>query len=153
MHLHEIKSPLGSRKRRKIVGRGQGSGHGRTSCRGEKGQKSRGTGHLFVRGFEGGQSCLIRRLPKVGFRSHRPVLHQVVNLERLNAFENGTVVDASFLKAQGLIESLQRPFKILGDGEIKKTFVIRGGAVSKTARDKIIKAGGRIEAMAEKFQK
>lgn len=62
-------------------------------------------------------------------------------------------MDASFLKAQGLIESLQRPFKILGDGEIKKTFVIRGGAVSKTARDKIIKAGGRIEAMAEKLQK
>ena len=150
MLLHELKSPKGSRKRKKIVGRGKGSGHGKTSGRGENGQKSRSTGRTIVGSSEGGQMPLIRRLPKVGFRSHRPILNQVVRLEKLNKFKDGTVVDGEFLKAQGLIKSLNKPFKILGDGEIKKSLVIQIKSVSKTAEDKILKAGGKIEGVVEK---
>ena len=149
MQLHELKSPKGSRKRKRIVGRGKGSGRGKTSGRGENGQKSRSTGRTIVSSSEGGQMPLIRRLPKVGFRSHRPILNQVVRLEKLNKFKDGTVVDAEFLKTQGLIKSLNKPFKILGDGEIKKSLVIQIKSVSKTAEDKILKAGGKIEGVVE----
>ena len=150
MQLQDLKSPKGSRKRRKIVGRGRGSGHGKTSCRGENGQKSRSTGRFLVGSSEGGQMPLIRRLPKVGFRSKRPILNQVVSLERLNEFENGTVINAEFLKQKGLIKSLNKPFKILGDGEITKSLVIQAKSISKTAQDKVIKAGGKTEAGVEK---
>lgn len=146
MQLHELKSPKGSRKRKRIVGRGKGSGRGKTSGRGENGQKSRSTGRTIVSSSEGGQMPLIRRLPKVGFRSHRPILNQVVRLEKLNQFEDGTVINMEFLKAQGLIKSLNKPFKILGDGEIKKSLVIQAKSISKTAEDKIVKAGGKIKA-------
>jgi len=144
MQLHELKAPKGARKRKKIVGRGRGSGHGETSGRGENGQKSR-PGRTMVGGLEGGQTPLIRRLPKVGFRSKRPVTNQVVNLDSLNKFDDGTVVDTDFLKGQGLIKSKNKPFKILGSGDIKKSIIVRTESVSKTARDKIIKAGGKIE--------
>lgn len=150
MQLQDLKSPKGSRKRRKIVGRGRGSGHGKTSGRGENGQKSRSTGRTIVGSSEGGQMPLIRRLPKVGFRSHRPILNQVVNLERLNQFKSGTVINAELLKAQGLIKSLNKPFKILGDGEIKELLVVQAQSISKTAQEKIIKAGGKIEEVVEK---
>ncbi|MCK5180432.1 MAG: 50S ribosomal protein L15 [Candidatus Omnitrophica bacterium] len=150
MQLQDLKSPKGSRKRKKIVGRGRGSGHGKTSGRGENGQKSRSTGRALVGSSEGGQMPLIRRLPKVGFRSHRPILNQVVPLTRLNQFENGTVINAEFLKQQGLIKSLNKPFKILSDGEITKSLVIQAKSISKTAQDKVIKAGGKIEAVIEK---
>ena len=93
---------------------------------------------------------LIRRLPKVGFRSKRPILNQIVPLTRLNKFENGTVINAEFLKKQGLIKSLNKPFKILGGGEITKSLVIQAKSISKTAQDKVIKAGGKIEAVIEK---
>ena len=144
MQVHELESPRGSRKRRKIVGRGRGSGHGKTSCRGHKGQRAR-SGRWVVGPREGGQMRLARRLPKVGFRSHRPVLNQIVTLVGLKKFEDGTVITAELLKAEGLIKSLNKPFKILGDGDVKKALVIQDGAVSKTAQDKIIKAGGRVE--------
>ena len=149
MQLQDLKSPKGSRKRKKIVGRGRGSGLGKTSGRGENGQKSRSTGRATVSSSEGGQMPLIRRLPKVGFRSHRPILNQVVPLTRLNQFENGTVINAEFLKQKGLIKSLNKPFKILGDGEITKSLVIQAKSISKTAQDKIIKAGGKIEAVVK----
>ena len=145
MQIHELKSPKGSRKRKKIVGRGKGSGHGRTCGRGDNGQKSRSTGRGILGSLEGGQMPLIRRLPKVGFRSKRPILNQIVYLERLNQFNDGTVVDPAFLKAHGLIKSLNKPLKILGDGEIKKSLVIHSVDVSKTAREKILKAGGKIK--------
>lgn len=149
MQLQDLKSPKGSRKRRKIVGRGKGSGHGKTSGRGENGQKSRSTGRATVGSSEGGQMPLIRRLPKVGFRSHRPILNQVVRIEKLNKFEKGTLINAEFLKVQGIIKSINKPFKILGDGEITKSLVIQVKSISKTAQDKIIKAGGTIEAVVE----
>ena len=153
MQLHDLKSPKGSRKRRKIVGRGKGSGHGKTSGRGENGQKAHSTGRALVGSSEGGQMPLIRRLPKVGFRSKRPILNQIVPLIRLNKFDNGTIINAEFLKTQGLIKSLNKPFKILGDGEIKKSLVIQATSISKTAQDKVIKAGGKIEVIIEKIDK
>ena len=87
---------------------------------------------------------LAKRLPKVGFRSKRPILNQVVDLKQLNQLENGAVINVAFLKSQGLIESIHKPFKILGDGELKKSVVIEEGSVSQTAREKILKAGGKV---------
>ena len=146
MHLHELKSPVGSRKRKKLLGRGAGSGHGRTSGRGQKGQNSRSSGRKLVGTSEGGQMPLAKRLPKVGFRSKRPILNQVVDLKQLDQLENGAVINVAFLKSQGLIESIHKPFKILGDGELKKSVVIEEGSVSRTAREKILKAGGKVPA-------
>ncbi len=145
MQLQDLKSPKGSRKRKRIVGRGRGSGHGKTSGRGENGQKSRSTGRATVGSSEGGQMPLIRRLPKVGFRSKRPILNQVVRLDRLNQFDNGATIDAASLKAQGLIKSLNKPFKILDGGELKKSLVVHAKSVSKSAEEKIVKAGGKVE--------
>ncbi len=146
MQLHELKSPKGSRKRRKIVGRGRGSGIGKTSGRGENGQKSRSTGRSIVASSEGGQMPLIRRLPKVGFRSHRPILNQLVSLEKLsNKFDKGALINAESLKTQGLIKSLNKPFKILSNGEIDKPLTVQVGSISKKAEEKILKAGGKVE--------
>ncbi len=153
MQLQDLKSPKGSRKRKKIVGRGRGSGFGKTSGRGENGQKSRSTGRATVGSSEGGQMPLIRRLPKVGFRSHRPILNQIVPLERLGKYKEGTVINAEFLKAEGLISSLNKPFKILGDGEIKKPLVFQVKSISKTAKDKVLKAGGKIEEVVQQIKK
>ena len=89
---------------------------------------------------------LAKRLPKVGFRSKRPILNQVVDLKQLDQLENGAVINVAFLKSQGLIESIHKPFKILGDGELKKSVVIEEGSVSRTAREKILKAGGKVPA-------
>ena len=145
MQIHDLKSPKGSRKGKRIVGRGQGSGSGQTSGRGENGQRSR-RGRWSVGGSEGGQMPLIRRLPKVGFRSHRPILNQVVNLSDLEKYEKGTVVDVDFLKKENLIGSRRKPFKILGKGEIKNALVVKGGAISTAAKEKIEKAGGTVES-------
>lgn len=144
MYLHDIQAPWGAKKRRKIVGRGKGSGHGKTSCRGVKGQTSR-SGRWVIGPREGGQMRLIRRLPKVGFRSRRPVLNQIVSLESLKKLKEGTVVTAELLKSEGLIHSINKPFKILADGDIKKALIIQAGSISETAKDKIIKAGGKVE--------
>lgn len=144
MQLHEVKAPFGSKKRRKLVGRGPGSGHGKTSCRGQKGQGAR-SGRGILNSLEGGQMPLIRRLPKVGFNSKDPTLYQVVNVEQLNRFNDGIVVDALFLKKEGLVKSLNHPFKILGDGELKKSLTVHAHAASKSAQEKIAKAGGKFE--------
>ncbi len=93
---------------------------------------------------------LIRRLPKVGFRCHRPIFNQIVKLEKLNIFENGTVVDASLLKEKGLIKSINKPFKVLGVGDIKSSLTIRTKSISKSAEEKIVKAGGKVELIAKK---
>lgn len=152
MQLHELKSPKGSRKRKKIVGRGRGSGFGKTSGRGENGQKSRSTGRNLVGSSEGGQMPLIRRLPKVGFRSKRPILNQIVNVESLNRFAAGTVINAEFLKKESLIKSLNKPFKILGKGKITKPVVLQAKTISLAAKDKIIKAGGKVEIIASRLK-
>lgn len=146
MYLHELKSPRGARKRRKMVGRGRGSGHGKTCGRGHKGQRAR-SGRGIIRGYEGGQMTLFRRLPKIGFRSHRPKVYQIVRVNQLNALPKDTVVDGPLLKEHGLIQSLLRPYKILSDGEIKKVLTVRAFQFSKAARDKIEKAGGKAEVI------
>jgi large subunit ribosomal protein L15 len=148
MQIHEISAPRGARKRKKIVGRGRGSGHGKTSCRGHKGQRAR-EGRNIKGMLEGGQMPLIRRLPKVGFNSHRPVLYQIVNVESLNRFGKDALVNAESLKEKKLIGSLNKPVKILGNGELKKALVIRIEQISKSAQEKIKKAGGTIEAAAK----
>lgn len=144
MQIHQLKSPKGSRKSKRILGRGRGSGLGKTAGRGENGQRSR-TGRWASKASEGGQMRLIRRLPKVGFRSHRPIFNQVVKLERLVNLDKGTVVTAELLKSKGLISSINKPFKILGKAEIKSSLTIQGGAISKSAKECIEKAGGKVE--------
>ena len=143
MQLHELKSPRGSRKRRKIVGRGKGSGHGKTSGRGHGRHQRARSGRGIIRQLEGGQMPLIRRLPKVGFRSKRPVLYKLVKLESLSVFKPGSVVNAKSLKERGLIRSVFKPFKVLGDGVIKHALTVEAYSFSQSAADKIVKAGGK----------
>jgi large subunit ribosomal protein L15 len=147
MFLHELKSPKGSRKKRKIVGRGRGSGHGKRSGRGQTGQGSR-AGRGILNSLEGGQMYLIRRLPKVGFNSKWPTRYQIISLEDLNCFKDGTVVDAAALKAEGLVKSVRRPVKILSNGDISKRLTVKAQGFSKAAEEKIAKAGGKTEVVA-----
>ena len=144
MQVHELKSPKGSRKRKRIVGRGNGSGSGKTAGRGMNGQNSR-PGRGILGGLEGGQMPLIRRLPKVGFRSHRPIVYEVVKVSDLSRFKKGAVVDAKVLKQEGLIHNIYKPFKILGNGELKVALTVKATAFSKSATEKIEQAGGKIE--------
>ncbi|MCA9406888.1 MAG: 50S ribosomal protein L15 [Candidatus Omnitrophica bacterium] len=152
MQLHQLKAPKGVRKSKRIVGRGRGSGRGKTAGRGENGQRSR-SGRWSAKASEGGQMRLIRRLPKVGFRSHRPILNQVVNLEALNKFEKGEVVSVQTLKEKGLISSANKPVKILAKGDIKKALTVQIASISKSAQEKITKAGGKIEEVKASEEK
>jgi large subunit ribosomal protein L15 len=138
--LHELKPSPGSHRDRKRLGRGPGSGTGKTAGRGGKGQSAR-TGYKRKRGFEGGQMPLHRRLPKRGFKNFTRVEFQVVNLRDLAGVE-GDVTPAS-LRAANLITSLKRPVKVLGDGDAKKVSV-SAHAFSKSAREKIEAAGGTV---------
>jgi large subunit ribosomal protein L15 len=147
MFLHELKSPKGSRTRKVIVGRGRGSGHGKRSGRGQTGQGSR-AGRGILNSLEGGQMHLIRRLPKVGFNSKWPTRYQIIHLEDLNCFKDGTVVDAAALKAEGLVKSVRRPVKVLSNGNISKRLTVQAQGFSKTAQEKITKAGGKTEVVA-----
>ena len=149
MQLQDLKPPAGSKKRRKIVGRGRGSGHGKTSGRGHKGQRSR-SGRGVILSSEGGQSNLIRRLPKVGFNSRYPNVYQIVSLEALNRFKDGTTITNELLKSEGVIKSAHRPIKILSDGELKKKLTIQADRFSKSAAEKINKAGGKAEVISTK---
>lgn len=150
MQLHQLSSPIGSRKKRKIVGRGVGSGHGKTSCRGEDGQGTRSGKGPMVQS-EGGQMHLIRRLPKVGFRKPNPTIYQIVNVGHLDKFGKGTVVNAASLRAARMINSLQKPFKILADGTLTKPLVVQADNVSQAAKEKILKAGGKIEEVKKRL--
>jgi large subunit ribosomal protein L15 len=144
MLLHELKPPRWSKKRKKIVGRGPGSGHGKTSCKGHKGQTSR-SGRGILRTSEGGQMPLIKRLGKVGFRPKRQNIFQLVNLKSLTRFKEGTVINGEFLKSHGLIKDVDQRFKILGDGELQKPLEIHAHQFSESAKEKIVKAGGKAE--------
>jgi large subunit ribosomal protein L15 len=135
----------GSRKNRKRVGRGNGSGHGTFSGRGIKGQKSR-SGVQIQRGFEGGQLPIIKRLPrKRGFRNPLRVEYSPVNIGSLSSFATGTEVNAEVLFAAGLIKKLDRPVKLLADGEIKNALTIKVNKISESAKAKIEAAGGKVE--------
>ena len=151
MQLHQVRSPAGSHKRKKIVGRGRGTGHGKRSGRGQTGQGSR-AGRGPILGSEGGQSTLLRRLPKVGFNSKWPVRYQIVNLDGLNSFKEGSVVDITALKDADLIKSSNRLVKVLGDGELKKKLTVHAHRFSKSAQEKITKAGGQVQLIAARVE-
>jgi len=152
MQVHQLRSPEGSRKRKKIVGRGRGTGHGKRSGRGQTGQNSR-SGHGVMLAYEGGQMSLLRRLPKVGFNSKWPAKYQIVNCESLNSFENGTTVTPELLKSRHLIRSLLQPIKVLSVGEVKKKLTVQAHRFSKIAADKITKAGGTTEILGVELAK
>ncbi|MGE5842519.1 MAG: 50S ribosomal protein L15 [Deltaproteobacteria bacterium] len=146
MRIHDLSPKEGSRKNRKRVGRGVGSGHGRTSCRGHKGQKAR-SGGTIVPGFEGGQMPLQRRLPKRGFTNIFKEVVAVVNLKDLNRFESSTVVDLEALKGAGLVRKAEEKVKVLGEGTLERPLTIRVARVSRAAKEKIESAGGKVELL------
>jgi len=142
---NELLPAPGSKKGRKRVGRGDGSGHGTYSGRGCKGQKSR-SGGKTTRGFEGGQLPLIRRLPrKRGFTNIFRVEYSVVNIDKLSVFEAGSEVTPEKLVAAGVVKSLRRPVKILAEGDIDRPLVVRANKFSAAAKAKIEAAGGTVE--------
>jgi len=143
MKLNELKPTPASRKQRKRLGCGIGSGQGKTGGRGHKGQKSR-TGGSIARGFEGGQMPLIRRVPKRGFTSRNKRVFQLVNIAQLERFDAGMNLDASALSEAGLIKEADMPVKLLGHGELKKKLDVRVTAISSSARAKIEAAGGSV---------
>ncbi len=147
MELKDLKPAEGSKRNRKRVGRGPASGNGKTAGRGMNGQKSRAGGGKGV-GFEGGQTPLARRLPKLpGFRNFNRVEYVPVNVSRLDAkFNAGDLVDADTLYAAGIIKNTTDPIKVLGDGEITKALTVRVDKVSASARAKIEAVGGKVEA-------
>jgi large subunit ribosomal protein L15 len=142
--LHQVQPAPGATHARKRVGRGPGSGHGKTAGRGSKGQKSR-TGYRHLRGFEGGQMPLHRRVPKRGFTNIFRVEYDVVNLRDLARFEAGQSVTPEALRERGLAG--RGPVKILGDGEIKKKLAVSAHKFSASARAKIEAAGGSCEVV------
>jgi large subunit ribosomal protein L15 len=146
MRIHDLSPQEGSKKNRKRVGRGVGSGHGRTSCRGHKGQKAR-SGGTIVPGFEGGQMPLQRRLPKRGFTNIFRKEAAVVNLKDLNRFEASAVVDLEALKSAGLVRKAEGGVKVLGKGDIAHAITLKVDKISRTAKEKIEAAGGKVELL------
>ena len=144
--LDRLKRPHGAKKRHKVVGRGRGSGHGKTSGRGNKGQNSRASGGVRP-GYEGGQMPLIRRIPKRGFTFTPKPKYEIVSLERLNQFSSGAEITPASLKKARLIAHSNRRVKILGDGDLKHPLKIQAHAFSKSALAKIKKAGGTAQAI------
>ncbi|MBX6378371.1 MAG: 50S ribosomal protein L15 [Clostridia bacterium] len=144
--MHELK-PGQPRRRRKRVGRGPGSGHGKTSTRGQKGQKAR-SGGAKGPGFEGGQMPLQRRLPKRGFNNARfATRYAIVNVGALNEFEDGSEVTPDLLLERRLVRDLLEGVKVLGDGELKRALTVKAHRFSKQAASKIEAAGGRVEVI------
>jgi len=142
--LHDLSPASGSHRGRKRVGRGSGSGLGKTAGRGQKGQKARTGGKVHIH-FEGGQMPLHRRIPKRGFNNMNRVEYQVVNLRDLDAFEGQVTVES--LKGAGLIGHLHRPVKVLGQGEVTKALKVEAHAFSKSAKEKIEAAGGSVAVL------
>ena len=146
MQLHDLTPAPGSTKNRKRVGRGNSSGHGTTSGRGQKGQWSRSGGGVRV-GFEGGQMPLARRLPKRGFHNIFAKPLEAVNVYVLEKFEDGDVVNAQALLEKGILSKCEYGVKILGNGEITKKLTVQASAFSASAKEKIEAAGGKVEVV------
>lgn len=146
MKLHELQPAVGAKKSPKRVGRGTGSGLGRNSGKGEKGQNAR-TGGGVRPGFEGGQMPLYRRLPKRGFTNIFAKEYAVINVDRLNVFEDGTVVTPEVLLEKGIVSKLYDGVKILGNGDLQKSLTVKATKFSKTAAEKIEAAGGKVEVI------
>lgn len=146
MKLHDLKPAEGSRKNRKRVGRGIGSGHGKTSGRGHKGQNARSGGGVRP-GFEGGQNPIYRRLPKRGFHNPNRKEYAIVNLSTLNRFQEGTEVTPALLKDAGVVKNFKDGLKILGDGELTVKLHVKAHKFSKSAQEKITAVGGTAEVI------
>ena len=146
MKLHELKPAPGSRKNCKRLGRGTGSGLGRNSGKGEKGQKSRSGGGVRV-GFEGGQMPLYRRVPKRGFTNIFKKEYAILNLDRLNIFENGSEVTEDVLLDMGIINRIRDGVKILAKGNLERSLTVRVSKFSQSAIEKIEAAGGKVEVI------
>jgi large subunit ribosomal protein L15 len=144
MNLSTVRAPKKASEKRKRVGRGMGSGMGKTSTRGHKGQRSR-SGSRLLRGFEGGQMPLHRRLPKRGFTNVFRKEYNIVNLEKLAAIGE-TTITPEVLRNRGVIKT-ERPLKILGDGELSLPITVKAHRFSKSAQAKITKAGGKFEVL------
>lgn len=147
MRFNEIGIPKGAHRNTKRRGRGSGSGHGKTSCRGRKGAKKR-SGRTTRPGFEGGQMQLVRRIPKRGFNAPFKNSYQIVNVESLNRFRENSTVGPKELKIAGLIGSEMERIKILGDGDLKKVLTVKAHKVSESAKKKLTAAGAKFEVLA-----
>jgi large subunit ribosomal protein L15 len=147
--LSELKYNSGARRKKKRIGRGPGSGHGKTSCRGHKGQKAR-AGASIRPGFEGGQMPLIRRMPKRGFTSLFKRRYQEINVELLNRFDDGATVNAETLLAKEMVKKSGGAIKILGGGELSRKLTVVADAFSASAREKIEAAGGTAKTPENK---
>jgi large subunit ribosomal protein L15 len=153
MSLNNLRPPRGAKRDRKRVGRGPGSGHGKTATRGSKGAKSR-SGFRFKRGFEGGQMPLHRRVPKRGFHNPFRVEYAVVNLDTLaEVFETGSSVTPELLRERGLVRLAHAPVKVLGRGDISKQLTVHAHKFSGSAAKKIAAAGGAAELIESKRDK
>ncbi len=146
MKLHELSPAQGSTKAVKRVGRGHGSGNGKTAGKGHKGQKAR-AGYSMKLGFEGGQMPLQRRVPKRGFNNIFRVEYAVVNLAALETFKDGATVDAEALVKAGKIKNAAKPVKILANGNLTKKLTVKADAFSASAKEKIEAAGGKAEVI------
>ncbi len=146
MKLHELSPNAGSNKERKRIGRGHGSGQGKTAGKGHKGQKARSGGGVRP-GFEGGQMPLTQRIPKRGFNNIFADKVIALNVSDLERFNDGITVDAEILKAAGLVKGKYDSIKILGNGELTKNLTVKANAFSASAKEKIEKAGGKAEVM------
>lgn len=145
MNLSQIRKPKGATHARKRVGRGMGSGHGKTATRGHKGQRSR-SGHRLVRGFEGGQMPLHRRLPKRGFTNIFRKQYVTINLDRLAALGETTITPELLLDRR-VIRHVGNGIKVLGNGDVSSALTVHAHLFSRSAREKIEKAGGKIELL------
>jgi large subunit ribosomal protein L15 len=146
LKLHELKSPSGANKRTKRIGRGIGSGHGKTSTKGHKGQKARSGGGVRL-GFEGGQMPLQRRIPKRGFTNIFKIRYAIVNVKDLNIFDDGTEVTPELLKQHGVIKNIYDGVKILGDGVLERKLTLKVHKVSRQAAEKVTALGGKVEVI------
>ena len=146
MKLHEMSYTEGARRERKRIGRGHGSGHGKTSGKGQKGQNARSGGGVRL-GFEGGQTPIMRRLPKRGFTNFNRKVFAIVNVESLNVFENDTVVTPELLIETGLVRKELDGIKILGQGELEKKLTVMANKFSGSAVSTIEQAGGKVEVI------
>ncbi|EAX47593.1 ribosomal protein L15 [Thermosinus carboxydivorans Nor1] len=146
MKLHELSPAPGSKHKRTRVGRGLGSGLGKTAGRGHKGQKARAGGGVRP-GFEGGQMPIYRRLPKRGFHNKFAKEYAEVNVNQLNRFENGAVVDPVALVEAGILKNVRDGVRILGNGELEKSLTVKAHGFTKSAVQKIEAAGGKVEVI------
>ena len=146
MKLHELKPAAGSTTAPKRLGRGPGSGLGKTSGKGHKGAKARSGGGKRA-GFEGGQMPLVRRVPKRGFTNIFSIEYETINVERLDVFEDGTVVTPELLLSKGLIKKVRDGVKVLGSGEVTRKLTVKASKFTGSAKEKIEAAGGKAEVI------